>query len=492
MEENNLKAQTISGFLWRFMERCGAQGVTFVVSIVVARILDPAVYGVVALVNAFIALFSAFVDSGMANSLIQKNDSDDLDFSTVFYFNLAMSVVVYLAIFFTAPLFANAYKLPELTILIRVSAITVLIAGVKNVQQAYVSKHMLFKRFFFATLGGTVGAACIGIYMAYHGYGVWAIIAQHLFNATVDTLILWITVKWRPKRMFSFQRLKGLFAYGWKILATGLIDTAYTKLRQFVIGLKYSAADLAFYNKGDTFPNLIVTNINMAIASVLFPVMSKVQDDKAQVRNVLSTSIKTSIYIIAPVMLGLAGTATPLIRLILTEKWLPCVPFLRICCISYIFYPLHSANLSAIKAIGRSDLFLKLEIFKKVSGVLILVVAMQFGIMAMGYSLLVTSLFSQIINSWPNKKLFDYSYFKQMKDILPSLLLSAFMGGCVYCVTLLKLNDWLTLAIQIPLGVLIYWLGSVIFKLDSYSYALKTIRSYLKKPAKKTNQTQSD
>ena len=481
MTEKNLKSKTVTGFLWRFMERCGAQGVSFVVSIIVARILDPAVYGVVALVNAFIALFTAFVDSGMGNSLIQKKNSDDLDFSTVFYFNVFMCLSVYGVIFATAPLFASAYRMPQLTLLIRVSAITVLISGVKNIQQAYVSKHMLFKRFFFATLGGTIGAGFVGIFMAYHGFGVWAIIAQSLFNTTVDTIILWITVKWRPKWMFSFSRLKGLFSYGWKILVSGLLDVGYGKLRQFVIGLKYSASDLAFYNKGDTFPNLIVTNINTSIASVLFPVMSKVQDDKNQVRNILSTSIKTGIYIIAPLMMGLAATSAPVIRLLLTEKWMPCVPFLRICCIAYIFYPLHSANLSAIKAIGRSDLFLRLEIFKKIAGVIILLISMNISVMAMGYSLLVSSLCSQIINSWPNKKLLGYSYLKQIRDILPSLLLSAFMGTVVYCVTLLHLSDWLTLLIQIPLGALIYILGSVLFKIDSFQYALGIVKNFIKK-----------
>ena len=481
MAEKNLKAQTVSGFLWRFFERCGAQGVSFVVSIIVARILDPSVYGVVALINAFIAVFSVFVDSGMGNSLIQKKDSDDLDFSTVFYFNLFMCACVYVILFLAAPAVSYIYDRQELTPLIRVSSLTVLISGVKNIQQAYVSKHMLFKRFFFATLGGTVGAAFIGIVMAYSGFGVWAIITQSLFNQVVDTLILWVTVKWRPKRQFSFARLRCLFSYGWKLLVSGLIDVGYIKLRQFIIGLKYSTEDLAYYNKGDSFPYLIVYNTNSAIASVLFPVLSKKQDDRSQVKNILSKSIKTSNYIIAPLMMGMAATAEPVIRLLLTEKWLPCVPFLRICCIAYILYPIDTANLSAIKAVGRSDLFLKLEMVKKTIGITILLIAMNISVLAMGYSLLVIGVICQIINSWPNKRILGYSYIKQMRDILPSMLLSAFMGVVVYCVSLIGADDWITILIQIPVGIVIYLLGSMMFKLESFEYARNIAKSFLSK-----------
>ena len=481
MAEKNLKEQTVSGFLWRFFERCGAQGVSFVVSIIVARILDPSVYGIVALINAFITIFAVFVDSGMGNSLIQKKNSDDLDFSTVFYFNLFMCACVYAILFLTAPLISDIYDMQELIPLIRVSSLTVLISGVKNIQQAYVSKHMLFKRFFFATLGGTVGAGIIGVVMAYSGFGVWAIITQSLFNQLVDTIILWITVKWRPKRQFSFSRLRELYSYGWKLLVSGLIEVGYIKIRQFIIGLKYSTEDLAYYNKGDSFPYLIVYNINSSIASVLFPVMSKRQDDRSQVKSILSKSIKTSNYIIAPLMMGLAATAEPVIRLLLTEKWLPCVPFLRICCVAYILYPIDTANLSAIKAVGRSDLFLKLEIIKKTIGITIVLIAMNISVLAMGYSLLVIGIICQIINSWPNKKILGYSYIKQMRDILPSMLLSSFMGVVVYCVSLLKAEDWITILVQIPLGIAIYLLGSILFKLESFEYARIIVKSFLKK-----------
>lgn len=474
----------ITNFFWRFLERCGAQGVTFIVSIVLARLLDPTVYGTVALVTIFTTIVQVFVDSGMGNALIQKKDADDLDFSSVFYFNMAMCSVLYLIMFFAAPLIASFYRMPELTAIVRVLSFVVVISGVKNVQQAYVSRHLMFKRFFFSTLGGTIGAAVIGIAMAYLGFGVWALVAQMLFNAAVDTTILWITVKWRPKKMFSFQRLKSLFSYGWKLLASSLIDTVYNDLRQLIIGKKYSSGDLAYYNQGKKFPQLIVTNINTSIDSVLLPTMSKAQDDMAAVRSMTRRAIKTSTFLMMPAMIGLAVCAEPLVQLILTEKWLPCVLFLRIFCITYAFYPIHTANLNAIKAMGRSDLFLKLEIIKKTVGIIAILITMWISVQAMAYSFLVTTILNQIINSWPNKKLLNYSYLEQVKDMMPQILLSLGMGAAIYAVSFLHLSASLTLLIQIPLGVLAYWSGSKIFHVESYTYIIEMVKNFKKRKKK--------
>lgn len=474
----------ITNFFWRFLERCGAQGVTFIVSIVLARLLDPTVYGTVALVTIFTTIMQVFVDSGMGNALIQKKDADDLDFSSVFYFNMAMCSVLYLIMFFAAPLIASFYRMPELTAIVRVLSLVVVISGVKNVQQAYVSRHLMFKRFFFSTLGGTIGAAVIGIAMAYLGFGVWALVAQMLFNAAVDTTILWITVKWRPKKMFSFQRLKSLFSYGWKLLASSLIDTVYNDLRQLIIGKKYSSGDLAYYNQGKKFPQLIVTNINTSIDSVLLPTMSKAQDDMAAVRSMTRRAIKTSTFLMMPAMIGLAVCAEPLVQLILTEKWLPCVLFLRIFCITYAFYPIHTANLNAIKAMGRSDLFLKLEIIKKTVGIIAILITMWISVQAMAYSFLVTTILNQIINSWPNKKLLNYSYLEQVKDMMPQILLSLGMGAAIYAVSFLHLSASLTLLIQIPLGVLVYWSGSKIFHVESYTYIIEMVKNFKKRKKK--------
>ena len=344
------------------MERVGAQLVQFIVSIVLARILDPSVYGTVALITVFTTIMQVFVDSGLGNALIQKKNADDIDFSTVFYTNIIFCLFLYGVMWFSAPAIAHFYRQAELVPYVRVLSLTIVVSGVKNIQQAYVSRKMLFKRFFFATLAGTIGAAVLGITMALHGAGVWAIIAQQLFNLTVDTCVLWITVRWRPIRAFSFQRLKGLFSYGWKLLVSSLLDTGYNNLRQLLIGKIYSSSDLAYYNQGDKFPSVIVTNINTSIDSVLLPAMSSEQDHKDQVKNMTRRAIKTSTYIMAPLMIGLAACSKEVVALILTDKWLPCVPYLQIFCFSYMIWPLHTANLNAIKALGRSDMFLKLEI----------------------------------------------------------------------------------------------------------------------------------
>lgn len=475
----------LPNFFWRLAERFGAQGVALVVSIILARLLVPEVYGTIALVTVFTQILNVFVDSGFGNALIQKKDADDLDFSTVFYFNIAVCLLLYAGVFLAAPWIARFYNDLALTPVVRVLSLTLIISGVKNVQQAYVSRTMQFKRFFFATLGGTIGAAVIGIAMAYFGFGVWALVAQQIFNATVDTLILWITVKWRPKWMFSWQRLKGLFSFGWKLLASSLLDTVYSDLRQLIIGKLYTSSDLAQYNRGKQLPDLLVNNIDTSINSVLLPAMSQVQDDSARVKSMTRRAMKTSTYVIAPIMMGLAFTAEFVIRLLLTEKWMPCVPFLRIFCITYLFYPVHTANLNAIKAMGRSDLFLKLEIVKKVVGLIVLLSTMWFGVMAMAYSLLFTSITSQIINSWPNKKLLDYSYPEQIRDILPGILLAVLMGCCVYPIQWLGLPDVVTLLIQVPLGAAIYIGVSAVLRLDSYKYVMKEIQPYLKKISRK-------
>ncbi|MCQ4701349.1 lipopolysaccharide biosynthesis protein [[Ruminococcus] gnavus] len=471
----------VYNLMWRFAERCGAQIVQLIVSIVLARLLAPTDYGIIAMMNVFISIMDVFVSCGLNGALIQKKDADEVDFSSVFYAQMFFCIVLYIVLFFSAPHISSFYEMPEMKNMIRVLGITLIIAGVKNVQTAFVSRTMQFKKFFFSTLGGTIGAAVIGIGLAYAGFGTWALIGQSLFNNIVDTIILWCTVKWRPKKKFSFERLKGLFNYSWKLLVSSLLETVYSNLRSLVIGKKYSSSDLAYYEKANSWPNLLINNINSSMNSVLFPVMSSVQENPRKVKAMTRRAIKTSTYVIAPMMMGLAACGVPLTRLVLTEKWLPSVPFMVIFCITSMFYPIHTANLNAIKAMGRSDLFLKLEIIKKIVGLVALIITVPISVMAMGYSLLFTSVASQIINSWPNKKLFDYGYLEQIKDILPGILLAIGMGICVWTVTLIGLPDFPTLCIQIPLGCGIYILGSQIFKLDSFEYIMAIVRPIVNK-----------
>ena len=473
--QNLSSINVIKNFFWRIGESSGAQLVSFLVSIVLARLLAPEDYGVIALVTVFTSILQVFVDSGLGTALVQKKNADEADFSSVFYFNILVCLTLYGGMFVAAPAIAKFYDNPIYVPLVRVLSLTLVISGLKNIQQAYVYRHMIFKRFFFSTLGGTIASAILGIVMAYAGFGVWALAAQYVSNTAIDTLILWITVPWRPKKRFSWTKLKSLLSYGWKLLVSALLDTGYTSLWNLLIGKVYSSADLSFYDQGSKYPKAIIGTISNSIDSVLLPTMSIVQDDRAQIKSMTRRSIVTSVYVMAPLMMGLAGCAEPLVSLILTDKWLPCVPYMRIFCITYMFWPVHSANLNAIKAMGRSDLFLRLEILKKIIGIGLLLCTMRISVMAMACSLLISSVTSQIINSYPNWKLLNYRYLEQLRDILPSILLAVIMAAAVGAVPLLGYGNVLTLCIQIPLGAVIYVAGSAIFRLESFRYLLNMI-----------------
>lgn len=470
------KRIAFSNFIWRFAERCSAQGVSIMVSIILARMLAPEIYGTVALITVIISILQVFIDGGLGAALIQKKDADDLDFSTVFYFNFVMCIVLYVGMFWVAPDIARFYNHESLISLIRVTSLTLIMSGIKNIQQAYVSRRLQFKRFFYSTLGGTIFSAVLGITLAYTGCGIWALVAQQLSNTFIDTLILWLTVKWRPKRMFSIRRLKKLLAYGWKLLVSNLINAVYNNIGQLIIGKKYSTSDLAYYNKGDQFPNVVITNVNITIDSVLLPLMATEQENLEKIKNMTRRSIKTSVYIMAPLLIGLAVTAPSVVSLIFTDKWLPCVPFMRAFCIIYIFQPVHTANLNAIKAVGRSDLFLKLEIIKKLLGIIILLSVIKYGVMAIACGEIIVSIFAQMINAWPNKKLLNYSYTSQIKDILPTIVLGAVMGIIVNQFNRMSYSAITVLIIQIIVGALFYIIGSVITKNDSFIYLWKIIK----------------
>ena len=399
-----------------------------------------------------------------------------MDFSTVFYFNIAFCIVLYILLWIVAPFIAQLYKNSSLKDIIRVLGLTIIISGIKNIQQSYVAKYMLFKKFFYSTLGGTIGAAIIGILMAYNGFGVWALVGQNLFNTFVDTCILWISVEWRPKKSFSFTRLKALVSYGWKLLAAKLLDTVYEDIRTLIIGKMYSTDDLAYYDRGRQFPMLAVSNVNIAIDSVLFPSMAMEQTDLSRVRAMTSRAVKMASYVVFPMMTGMAVCAEPLIRIILTDKWIECVPYLRIFCFGLALNPILIANLNAIKAIGRSDLYLRLEMIRKAIGLITLVAFMWFGVKAIAYSYLLNCILNIFVNSWPNRKILGYGYLQQLKDIIPSLVISGIMGGIIFFIPQIGLNDWVTLLLQIVGGGAIYIGLSVVFKVESLFYILSIVR----------------
>ena len=454
-----------------------AQIVTFIVSVVLARLLSPTEYGTIALVMVFITIADVFANAGFGNALIQKLHVDNIDYSSVLYFSLGISFIIYGILFISAPYIADFYESQILCSVLRVLGLRVPIAAFNSVQQAYVSKNMLFKRFFFSTLFGTLLSGVVGCVMAYNGFGIWSLVGQYLTNTIVDTTVLWFTVRWRPNFVFSFKRVKSLFSFGWKILVSNLIDTGYQQIRSLVIGGKYTSADLAYYNRGQQYPQLVVANVNTSISSVLFPAISKNQENLEVVKNMTRRAIKTSSYIMWPLMFGLAVISKPLVVWMLTDKWLPCVPYLQIACFNFAFWPIHTANLESLKDIGRSDILLKLEVVKKIMGLGLLLVSMNYGVMAIALSMIISTILSSFINAYPNSKILKYSYIDQIKDMMPSILLSLFMSVIIYPLSFIINNSLLLISVQVLIGGMIYILLSRIFRLESFMYIINMIKN---------------
>jgi O-antigen/teichoic acid export membrane protein len=476
MKDEGLQKKVLSGLVWKFGERIGAQVVSLLVRIILARILMPEDFGVVTMIMIFIEIANVFVVSGFGQSLIQKKNADNLDFSSVFYFSVAMSWVLYFIIFAISPVVASFYEKPILTPILRVLALKLPLAGINSVQQAYVQKNMLFKRFFFSTLIGTVVSAVVGIVMAYHGFGAWALVAQYLCNSAMDTLILWLTVRWRPVFSFSLQRMKEMFGFGWKMLLSELINTTYKQIRSLVIGKIYSEQDLAYYDQGQKLPNIIVTNINSSIGSVLFPAMTTKQDKKDELKQIVRRSIQVGSYIMWPLMIGFAVVAEPVVSLVFSDKWLPCVPYLQIACIQFALEPVQTANIQAVKALGKGRVMLAMEIVKKGFGLITLLAVMWHGVMWIAWTGMLVTFFATLVNSTPNRKYLSYSYREQLADLLPSIILAAIMGICVYAVGFLPLPVLPLLVLQILMGAGVYLLLSVVFKISAFSYSLEMLK----------------
>lgn len=478
--EKSLKDKVVFGMMWRFMERILAQLVTFVVSIILARLLTPSHYGTISLTTIFISIANVFVVDGLGKALIQKKEADNIDFSTTFYANIIFSIFLYIIVFTISPVIAKFYKEPVLTPVLRVLALRIPLAAINSIQQAYISRNMQFKRYFWATLLGTLSSAVVGICMAIRGYGVWALVAQYLTNSFIDTVILWFTVKWRPDFVFDFNRLKNFFGFGMHILFTSLFNTFYDNIRSLVIGKFYTITDLAHYNRGQNYPKLIIDNVNITIGAVLYPAFSKMQDNKIRMKEALRKTISSCSFIIFPLMYGLFAIAPDIVKLMLTDKWMPCVPFLRIACIYFSLYHINTANLQALIALGESKIYVKLNIYKKVIGIILLLISMPFGVFYMALSEIITGLFAVLTNININKKYLDYTLSELLKDIGNSFLLSVIM--CIIIIfidtILLKICNILIviITIKIILGVVIYFGMAYFFKINE----LYTILSILK------------
>jgi len=475
---NELKNKMITGFAWQFAERALGQIITFVVSVVLARILLPFEYGLVAVVQVFITFSAIFITAGFGNALVQKKDADDLDFCTVFYVNAAVSVALYALLFAGAPWVARLYKLADITSALRIMGLCLPIYAVNTVQRAVVSKNLLFQRLFWSSLAGTLLSAVVGIWMALKGYGVWALIAQKMTDDLTDMLVLWFTVKWRPKLLFSIERMRNIFHYGWKLMLAEILNTTNIKMRAFFIGKAYSVEDLAYYDKGNQYPQLVVNNISYSLGTVLFPVMAMRQENIADVKKLTRRAILTSSFLMWPSMILLCVIAEPLVGWMLTEKWLPCVIYFRIACFSLAFMPIHTSNLQALKAVGRSDLFLVLELFKTVLSLIILFITIRWGVKAIAIGTAVASLAATFINAYPNRKIIGYAYAEQIKDIFPSMVLALFVGTVVWPLSFAGLAEIPLMLLQVSIGFATYFAIAKLFRLEALSYCTEVVRTF--------------
>ena len=479
MSKKSIKTKVLSSLFWKFMERSGTQGIQFIVQIVLARLLMPEQFGTIAIVMVFISLARVFVQSGFNTALIQKKDADDVDFSSVFYLSLALAGILYLIIFLSAPYIANFYNDDILIPVLRVLSLTLFAGAFNSIQNAFVSRNLLFKKLFKSSLGAILISGVLGIIAAYQGLGIWALVIQQLVNQISITIIMWFTVKWRPKLVFSFSKVGELFSFGWKLLASSLLNVLYMELRTLIIGKMYTPSMLGYYNRGQQFPKVIVSNIDGSIQSVMLPALSAHQDDRKRVKEMMRRAIVSSSFFIFPMMVGMAVVAEPLVKIVLTEKWLPAVPFLQIACFNFALWPIHTANLQAINAMGRSDVFLKLEIIKKIMGLIILGVSLPFGVYAIAFGGIFSGLIGTFINAYPNKELLNYSYKEQWLDIMPPLLISLIMGVIVYLFNFLNVPAWQILILQIVSGGIIYIGLAKIFKIESFTYLVGTMKQLM-------------
>ena len=457
----------------------GVTLVGFIVSIILARLLAPDDFGLIAIVVVFVILTDIIVDCGFGSALIQKESVDNLDFSTVFYFTTVLSIMLGAVLFLAAPAIAAFYYNPQLIPIIRWMSFRKIFNGIGKAQSAYAYRNMLFKRFFWSSAAATLVSAVVAIVMAYSGYGIWALVAQYLISSGVTTVVLWFTIKWRPDPAFSWQRLKVLYSFGWKLMVSILIATFYTQLRSLIIGKLYTTEDLAYYTRGKNFPELITDNFTNTIANVLFPAVSQKQKDTEAMKMMVRQSMTTTAYLVWPAMAGLAVCAEPLVLLLLTEKWLPAVPFLQIACFVNALTPIQYANSQVIKAMGRSDIFLKLEIVKRSIAVVILLLIMHQGVWIIALSSILTGTIFLVLNTVPTARLIKYRFTEQMADILPSLGLSALMAAAVYPIHFLELSAVPTLCLQAATGIVVYVLLSLLFKVKSFYFILNTVRQFL-------------
>lgn len=481
INNQQLKSKTITGFIWRFSERLASHFISFVVTLVLARLLMPDDYGIVALAMVFVNIANVFISSGLNTSLIQKKDVDDVDYSTIFYATAALSIVVYGLLYVGAPSLAKLYDNNKIADVLRVLGLILPLSSFNAIQQAIVSRNLNFKYFFIATFISAILAGALGIALAFYDFGVWALVCQQLSNIAFNTIALYSIVKWHPQQVFSFERLKQMLGFGVNLMLANFIGAIFNQLRNFLVGTKYTPSDLAYMTTGDSFPSLISNNIDASINTVLFPALSKVQNSKTDVRRGMRRAMMISSYLVVPALFLLIAVADHLVLVLLTDKWIFCIPYLRILSLGYCFSVLSNANLQTFNAIGRSDITFKLEFIKKPVLLMILLGTMQISPFAIAIGTTVYGIVALIVNLYPNKKLIDYGIIEQLKDVIPQFLISIIVAFLVYSIGFIDMNITVLLLIQILTGVFMYILISFSLRLESFLYLKSLVKEYKSK-----------
>ena len=476
---SDLKKKTAKGMLWSAVERFSTQGIQFAFGIVLARLLTPSDYGTIAMLTVFLAVSQTFVDSGIANAVIRKVDRTEKDMATMFFFNIGMSAFCYAVIFLLSPFIASFYNMPELSLILRVLALKIVIQSFTAIQVTALTIKNDFKKQAKVSLTSAVLSGFIGIYFAFNGYGVWALVIQILAGAFLSAVFYWIIARWRPKSFFSTESFKYLFSYGSKLLLSGLIDTVYKNLYPLVIGKFYTAAQLGGFAKADRFAQFPSSNLTAILQRVSFPVLSTLQGNPEKLRTGYIKFLNMSSLIVFPLMIGLLALAKPLTLLLLTEKWSEMIFLLQLLCLAMMWYPVHSINLNLLQVIGRSDLFLKLEIIKKIVGFIILGATLPFGIIPLCIGKIADSLIGLVINTYYSGKFINAGFLTQMKFLFPTFLNSCIMGALILGVNHLLPQEQYALQIGIgfTVGTLYYFTTNYIFNRDT----CKEILGLLKK-----------
>lgn len=479
MSEKNIRNFVLGGMFWKFAERLLTQGVSFVISLILARLLSPDDHGLISLVQVFLNLAAVFISCGFSTALIQKKDADDTDFSTIFFCSLACSVLIYGVLFCVAPLVADFYSEPSLVKILRIFALQVPLSVYHSIQVAYISRHMLFRKTFVSSIINSVLSGAVGIGMALTGFGVWALVAQSIASTIINTIILNVMLPWRPHWKFSLKSAKSLMKFGSGVLGAELSATFFLELRTLVVGAVFSSADLAYYNKGRQIPTLLTSNLSSTILTVMFPALANQSDDLQQVRQMAKRSLRVLSYVLVPCMFGLSAVMEPLILLLYTEKWAQTISFGQLLSVGLCVDIIGNIPLQTLKAIGRSDVVLKLEFWKKPVYVLLLIIGVQFDVFGLAVLMVLYDFYAVFLNMVQMRKFIHYSIWDQIRDMLPAYALGTAMVVAVFLIPSLD-SLILTLAVKVLCGAALYLAGSVIFRVESFRYLLNILKGYLK------------